>query len=366
MEGLVAEAHRCVNEVRLSTVPSSSPQARRTDQQLPQVPNVSESPFMNQGSFPPPNLQSPVESYGEDSRRDFLPEPPNQGFGTGRFLDSPTEPTSSAFAQSQHQPQYSGSLSSASAFQSQQYGRHVDEFGSPSPSGPIDVPNAGGGRFATFPVKGRSGSIGAAGSGPIVAGGHQTQYRPDEKEPTFSLLSAPQHGPSDSFSSSVAQALAASERDRTSQDEAPPPVRPGRFSKDGPAPSYEASIDSDVNPWAGQKKLGPMDDQLSPPTHARKISNLSDDGAFLAYMSSEPTASTQDRNGGGDEVNDKHVSRHVRFGDVSEINDAPPPPLTPQDHSQFAPSSFEPTGQGQGQGQGQGPERKTSFDNRGM
>ncbi|KAF9448072.1 hypothetical protein P691DRAFT_71215 [Macrolepiota fuliginosa MF-IS2] len=352
VEELVAETHRCVNEVRLSTVPSSA-QPRRVDQQLPQVPNVSESPFMNQGSFSSPR----GDPFADDmTRREVLPDA--QGFGTGRFLDSPTEPVSNAFPQSQQQPQYSGSLSSASAFQSQQYGRGVDEFGTTNPAGPTDAPNAGGGRFATFPVKGRSGSMGATSAGGPMAlgsvGGSQFQSHFDDKEPLSLLSAPPPRRNSDSFSSSVAQALAASELERGSQDE--PLPKPGRFSKDGPAPSYEASIESDVNPWASQR----LGSNLSPSAHTRQTSNLSDDEALLAYMSPGTAAATvattapQDR--GGSSMNDRHVSRHVRFGDVSEIDDELPPPITPQDNPSLNRTSpIESTTQG-----------RASFDNRGV
>ncbi|KXN81947.1 Sphingolipid long chain base-responsive protein PIL1 [Leucoagaricus sp. SymC.cos] len=341
VEGYLAEAHRCVNEVRLSTVPSSS-QPRRHDQQLPQVPSVSESPFMNQASFTsspyPPQIQPPVGSYHEDvSRRDILPEP--QGLGTGRFLDSPIEASTSPFSQAPQQPQYSGSLPSASAFQSQS-GRHVDEFGSTMPSGPIDALGTGGGRFATFPVKARSGSVGNP-----VGGDYQFRLESETKDydGPLSLLSTPPHREqSDSFSSSVAQALAATSRDSRDEDNEPlpPPGRPGRFSKDGPAPSYEASIDSE-SPWSNSPnmKLGP-NDHLAP-THNRQTSNLSDDGALLTYMSPSTASADPAPASGGGAANDKHVSRHVRFGTVSEIDDAPLPPITPQD-SVFSPSP-EPT-----------------------
>lgn len=359
VEELVAEAHRCVNEVRLSTVPSTA-QPRRTDQQLPQVPNVSESPFMNQGSFTSsPYQQQPyaVDTYNDDvSRRDVLPEP--QGFSTGRFLDSPVEGSPSPFAQSQHQSQYSGSLSSASAFQSQS-GRRVDEFGST-----IDAPSAGGGRFATFPVKARSDSFGTTGSG--------FPKRADDKDhdAPLSLLSAPERGQSDSFSSSVAQALAASSVDQKQSFEEPVLGKPGRYSKDGPAPAYESPIDSESNPWGNSSsvgaRLGPNDNQPIS-GHSRQTSDLSGDEALLAYMTSPPTTvDTQGQLGVGGVggVDDKHVSRHVRFGTVSQIDDAPLPPMTPQDSS-FSPSP-DPVGVRSGaqtslQGQGRGE----SFDGQG-
>jgi hypothetical protein len=77
-------------------------------------------------------------------------------------------------------------------------------------------------------------------------------------------------------------------------------------------------------------------------------------------------------------VDDKHVSRHVRFGTVSQIDDASLPPDTPQDRSSFA-SSPEPmtagasglgsAGGGGASTSGQGrveAQRRGSFDDRGM
>jgi hypothetical protein len=119
-----------------------------------------------------------------------------------------------------HSPQhrYSNSLSNA-ALPSSLSGRRVDEFG--TPIGPTD---AGGARFATFPVKARSASTSGIDPG------------------AFSLIATPpptDRRVSDSFSSSVAQALAAT---ASQEPESTPLPKPGRFSKDGPAPSYEASV----------------------------------------------------------------------------------------------------------------------------
>lgn len=129
----------------------------------------------------------------------FSPSPshqPQPRFGEPYSDDSPTP-----------QHHYTGSLSNA-ALPSTLSGRRVDEFGSPADNS--------GARFATFPVKARSPS----------SGGEPGQ---------FSLIATPppDHVQSDSFSSSVAQALAAS---------APHEPAPGRLSKDGPAPSYDASV----------------------------------------------------------------------------------------------------------------------------
>ncbi|KAF5354011.1 hypothetical protein D9756_006915 [Leucocoprinus leucothites] len=397
IESLLAESHRCVNEVRLSTVPSSAqPRASRPpfDQQLPQVPAVTESPFLNQGgSYPSPaqiQVQHPsTDSY--DSRRDVLPD--HQGLTSGRFPDSPTNatnpsPFSQTQGQQQHQPQYSGSLSSASAFQQSQQGDRyggVDEFG--SPTGPIDIGSGGPGgrRFATFPVRTRTGSVGTptgpgavgagAGVNNVGAGGGHSQHRFDtppsiQDTNSFSLLSTPpQRQESDTFSNSVAQALAATSSYDSRNDVSreaqhgdghdddgplPPPGRPGRYSKDGPAPSYESSIaggDSGVNPWAGSQSAtgggagtagnsggARVGAGAGPDINDGTISD--DDEVSLAYGSYHPTISTAPAvgvvaAGASAGVEDKHTSRHVRFGTVSDINSdglpAPLPPVTPQE-----------------------------------
>lgn len=208
-----------------------------------------------------------------------------------------------------------------------------------------------------------SGSIGGVGVG---GGGYPP---PSDERNQFSLLSSPpQRQDSDSFSSSVARALAVS-TEQPSRDEpspspsfaaaAAPVANPGRFSKDGPAPAYESHVENNESPWVTPSTITTAPTRLVEPTHARNISNLSNfsqDEGGLAYMSPP----------GGGFVDDKHVSRHVRFGEVSRINDSPLPPMTPQDSAAPSPISGGPImARQQSQDQGQGQVGPNSFGGRG-
>ncbi|KAF7760087.1 hypothetical protein Agabi119p4_10763 [Agaricus bisporus var. burnettii] len=276
---LVAEAHRCVNEVRLSTVPSNTlpPQ-----QQLPQVPHVSDSPFTSQGGYSPapyPTQHRMTESYSDDPSKRNLVDLQSPTIPLGRF-DSPVE-------QSPQQHQYSNSLSNAILPSSLSGGRRVDEFGSP-----IVEPGGGGGRFATFPVKARSGSTSAAeGAGA-----------------PYSLLATPppDRGQSDSFSSSVAQALAATTTTTTTTNEQIPPSKIGRFANE-PAPSYEASVDLE---------------QSKPSSGSQQSGGGGVEETNLAYMTEREES--------------QHASRHVHFGAADTVPQQEDPLGTPSRQGQQA------------------------------
>lgn len=254
------------------------------------------------------------------------------------------------------EPLYTGSLHLAG---------NLDEFGF-SP-GRADVPSAGGapsvGRFATFPVRPHTASASGAYHADI------SSMRENESLP-FSLLSTPsQREHSSSFTSSVNQALAAAsgshgqvlsgreysgvgsiqQENRCGDDDEllPPPGRPGRLSKDGPAPSYELSVhDSPLLRGVGDRSLVDEGARSSDSGAGKSGLALFDDGVIsddddVETMSAHASAPIHSRppinpTSSKPPVAHLHADRHVRFGVVSNIDspDAPPaalPPMTPPD-----------------------------------
>ncbi|KAF8147991.1 hypothetical protein B0H34DRAFT_803134 [Crassisporium funariophilum] len=338
-ESLVAEAHRCINEVTLSTVASVGFRDRRQyDEKLPGLPqdNLSMVGASQQGGYrtggegyalswspsegkpqpPPPEIQEDSPSY---------PSNPARPYGNGHFndpSDSPSTSTGATFANQLYSPQPQQQLSQGpgASFSSQTMplGRqgapaneeNVDDFGVNSrSSGPLDTFNTAGGRFATFPVKARP---------PGAAPGYTLEDPP-------SLGS--RHPVDNSFSASIAEALdeKAGPIGGTQNRSASPPwsgrlgsessnysegtarategthnhhgggvpwggrfdnastsigagsVTSPPFSSGPPPPPPGAAL---PDPWANATREG----SINAASHSRQPSQLSENDALLAYM----------------------------------------------------------------------------------
>ncbi|KAF5367286.1 hypothetical protein D9615_010459 [Tricholomella constricta] len=284
-EQLLSEAHRCISEVVMSTVPSS----RMSTSSQPGFQNAPPNPFgtphsafqslgmQNTGGQPPQNEWSPHNSSdmtpAGGAPSNYLPAP--QGLGTGEFFNQPGSPTAGPGSPTQPGAPYYSQL--------QNEPRSVDDFGV-HPPGPIDQPGPGsGGRFATFPVKNRP--SGLAG---------------------YTLSDPPVRQESESFSSSVAQALSSSQ--------SPPATVPqaqqgfGEFGR--PDVSYEVSHAATYAPPQGPPPGAAT--QPRPGTawntslHHEERHAPSDEEGGLAYMTNP---------------DDDAASRHVRFGEVNDVDD---------------------------------------------
>jgi len=246
---------------------------------------------------------------------------------------------------------------------------NLDEFGS-SP-GRADVFSAGGaasvGRFATFPVRPHTTSASGIGTGTYRVDASPMR---ENESLSFSLLSTPsQREHSSSFTNSVNQALASTSgshgqilsgqeysgigsiqpENRCDDDDEllPPPGRPGRLSKDGPAPSYELSVhDSPLLRGVNDRSLVDGGARSSDPDTGKSGLALFEDGVIsddddVEAISTHAHVPTHPRppinpTSSKPQVAHLHADRHVRFGVVSSIDspDASPaalPPMTPSD-----------------------------------
>ncbi|KAF8066570.1 hypothetical protein FPV67DRAFT_1767534 [Lyophyllum atratum] len=320
IEQLLTEAHGCMNEVVMSTVPSNSMNTQNILQQNQQIlPQHTPQPSF-QGSFqgmaqnPFSTPQPPFQGVGQPGNggpipsNEWLPHnssdmtpagggPPNflpasQGLGTGQFFEQPGSPT--AGPGSPTHPRYPSQIDQPGALYNSQTElpnqgtpRSVDDFGVNTQSpGLIDNPGPGsGGRFATFPIKNRpSGLAGYSLSDPPSLATRQD---------------------SDSFSSSVAQALSSSQ--------SPPGTVPqaGFSGFNRPELSYEVTHAPSYAPPQGPppgaaSQLGPGGWGMGLQHEDRNAA--SDDEGGLAYMTNS------------EEPQDDAASRHVRFGEVNDVN----------------------------------------------
>lgn len=314
-ESLVSEAHRCINEVSLSVVPSSNPQRPNQLQQFNAPQHPQQTAYQDGAVDPRTGIPLPpaTDGWSPHNSSDMAPGggPPNyllppQNLGTGNFLDqsnmgTPGSPTHPQYA-SQTMPHYPQIESYEPVPQ-----RSVDDFGvNQSPSDPPGI--GGAGRFATFPVKNRA------------PGGSGFSLRDDPPS-----LNA-HHEVGDSFSSSIAEALGTSQQQQQ-QHEAPP-----RVSFDRSAPVYEntptysppqgpppGAYTGSMQDWnANPQNQGGM---YLPPTQGhpgRHSPNQPEDDALLAYMTTP-----------GDDHNIDQIphpgehdeGKHVRFGRVSDVDE---------------------------------------------
>ncbi|TFK32368.1 hypothetical protein BDQ12DRAFT_692575 [Crucibulum laeve] len=346
-ESIVAETHRCISQVTLTTVPVASPREPRRFDQLPTIP---EPQLTGQGqgflqgsalSFTDGN--STIGSSGGWTPRlsnEMSPPsgasylPPMQGLGqNNRFL----EPSDS-----------SGTMGGSSSFMSQPYQQQQQQQGSPTeqrhtipertvddfgvntrPSGLLDTSDTSGGRFATFPVKNRPMGAGAG-------------YTLRDDPPSL----AARHEMGQSLSQSIADALSdernpsghrshGSNGSRGLMDPVPPYEGPFP-TNGGPAPLPPGAAPPVSGPPPDAKPWAALVPRAHSQLHARNRSEQSEDGdGLLAYMTSPHDASDgpdspmatqhqqqpsgQHHNRAGFEHEDHE--KHVRFGSVSDVDD---------------------------------------------
>ncbi|KAF9531466.1 hypothetical protein CPB83DRAFT_786831 [Crepidotus variabilis] len=290
-EALVSDAHHAISEVVLSTVPAAGVRERRQYQPPSDPPKDAgfsggPGPFHDSKPMPPPPRVS----------SDYPPPPRPYS------NDYPSSPASLNKPQAYPWSANGDQPSPHQAYPNEQ--QTVDDFGVNPPrtsGGPMFDPDATGGRFATFPVKGRQG------------GGYSLQDTP-------SLNS--HHEIEPSFASSIAAAL---------DHKDPPPsintasVAPLQFAPRAQPPSQAPPVNPG-NPWA--------DATLA--NHSQKLTISDNDDALLAYMTSV------DDDGDYDESPNRHSvfqgpkgaappaiyedptrshSRHVQFGEVTDVDE---------------------------------------------
>lgn len=375
VEGLVAEAHRCVNEVTLSTVSSVGFRDKRQYEQ--KSPNEPPSSFnsLNIGIGESTsgiwsgdaNLKAPLSSTSQGDDSSFFQTPIRPFASNTSNLSLTTSSGNQPYAPPYQSRVSQGTVSSSLSNTSQPLGVSegaMDDFGiSIRSTGPADNSNIAAGRFATFPVKTRA---------PGSAGGYALHDPP-------SLSGRPLVGDS-SFSTSIAEALHEKEdikaetlspwsnrfndrselslnsqgttgaaensynsstthwEGRPDNDNPPPfeglpPVsitapllqdkRSSGQSSSLPQPLPGAQL---ANPWTSPVREGPL--QVSGDSH--RTSRLSDnDDALLAYMTSAdgeespphtavpPTTNTTSS---ASTTNKEEEGRHVRFGSVEDVD----------------------------------------------
>ncbi|KAG6878967.1 hypothetical protein C0992_006261 [Termitomyces sp. T32_za158] len=186
-EQLLSEAHRCIDEVRLSTVPvnPNPPRAFQQSEQQSMQPDLQSGLGMQgptqlpvnppQSAFnipgltsqtewqpqpqPQPRAQPPnLQSQNTDDQYHHLPVP--QGLGTGQFLEHPEHPASFNFDHQRFSSQSTLPGSPHHAIDGHPAPpRSVDDFGVNTNSfghGQMDPSGQGGSRFATFPANHRN------------------------------------------------------------------------------------------------------------------------------------------------------------------------------------------------------------------
>ncbi|THV06750.1 hypothetical protein K435DRAFT_743288 [Dendrothele bispora CBS 962.96] len=261
VEGLLTDAHRCVNEVTFSTVPAPDSQPR--ERPTPALPPLED----------PGALSAPQHL---ESGHFFDPSDMSGTFSMS-MTSGGSNPSSPIHAQ---QPSYQPSSESYS-FRAPAVApepapsQSMDDFGISSPAqvNGGNLPHAG--RFATFPVKNTQGQ------------GYALRGDP----PTLGERSNPEVDDEDSFSSVVAAALSA--QSRTSFDEPAPAYEISR----PPGAAAPATMD---DPWAGASSH-----------HTRQDSEVG-----LAYMTNTeeeqiPPAASHTR---------QASEKQVRFGDVEDVD----------------------------------------------
>ncbi|KAF9472910.1 hypothetical protein BDN70DRAFT_886445 [Pholiota conissans] len=364
-ENYVAEAHRCINEVVLSTVPSVGFRDRhqyenRAQEASGYQPGGDSAYGMNADPWTPTDTK-PMPPPPLRSSNDY---PAQRPYGGDDGPSSPLATTGSSF---QNQPnQYQQPYGSPPMQQQQQPLSTMDDFGvSNRSAGLVDNSNTSGGRFATFPVKRPNGgyslqdppllgprpdqessfsdSIAAAldghteetshategphsqgGSwiagrfipGPPSSYGTEETTRAVEGPPSF-IGQQSRDTPQSSYKSSASPPpqirLPSPQRQFTSQSSPLPPPPPG------------AALPDLSDPWANANRDG----SLQAASHTRGISEISGNDDLLAYMTtpqSEPPspmtpthAMHSNELAAADEEEQQRISRHVRFGDVKDV-----------------------------------------------
>lgn len=308
----MSEAQRCVSEVVFSSTTSSEPprfnQPQDSSARSPSDPDYPRGDAGPGGSSDwasiPGSPQALEHSYGNPPN--YLGTP--QGLELGHFLDGPDSPSTGTGPSEPHP---------MSMYPPSQGNRSVDDFG------PMDNGNAGGGRFATFPVKNTS-------------RGYSLRDDPPSLDP-----SGAQHEAGQSFSMSIAEALGSSSM-ATPNGQLPPgaappmPIpRPHGMGRDidEPAPSYDAPHSPGYDPTTpraaayapppgpppGQSIPNPWTEQQGNDRRSQ-YSEASDSGDVqLAYMADAGPDHTHD------DVSRPSLEassvKQVRFGDVSDVEE---------------------------------------------
>ncbi|KAF8804854.1 hypothetical protein BYT27DRAFT_7142990 [Phlegmacium glaucopus] len=339
VEGLVAEAHRCVNEVTLSTVPSVGFRDRRQYERKSSNAQASfNSPQVDYGEPPKgdPWLSGDGKATLQDDTSSYFQTPvrPFASSGYSEKNNSSTLSLTTSLGNQPYAPPYQPQVSQGPANSSlsqplslpQKLGVHegvVDDFGvNVRSTVPVDISNAGS-RFATFPVKARppGSSGGYSLQDPPSLGGRNLvgdssfsasiaealHGKEDSKADTLSPWNNRFNGGSESSIISTARATEGSYNQSTTSwggrsDNDPPPFEglppvsitaplsqipadnskrsSGQFSP-LPLPPPGAAPPDLANPWNNSPREG----SIQAPSHSRQPSHLSEsDDALLAYM----------------------------------------------------------------------------------
>jgi len=380
VEGLVAEAHRHVNEVALSSVPTVGFRDRRQYEQKSH--NAYGDPPKSEAWLSgDAKSQPPPPSALQDDNSSYLQTPNRPFAGSGYFSEKANSSNlslPSSLGNQQYAPPYQaqlnqGTVNSQTFPSSHQLGVNegaVDDFGVHVRStAPVD---AAANRFATFPVKARPpGSSGGYSlqDPPSLGGRNLTasdssfsasvaealHEKEDLKVDTLSPWGNRFKSGSELSVNSTARATEGSYNQSSSSwggrsDHDPPPFEElppvsvtaplsqapaERSSGQLPQPPPGAAPPELVNPWTNSPREG----SIQAPSHSRRPSHLSENhDALLAYMTTAdgesiyqesppntavlisvpPATATMTSLSAQTKNEEEH--RHVRFGAVEDVN----------------------------------------------
>ncbi|KAF4609479.1 hypothetical protein D9613_012300 [Agrocybe pediades] len=329
-ESIVADAHRCINEVVLSTVPSSGIRERQqyTQQAAPQIPaqgfggpgesyGPSSAPLSPIESKPqPPYPVQFTESENPQSAQVYANQ--NDTPRSPLMNSGPSFPSNSY--PSQHQQEYTG-LSTFSQPKLELLPQIMDDFGVNTRSpGMSDASNPPGGRFATFPVKNPGYSL------------HDPPRQADQEEKSFSASIAEALDVQGSSASALISDRSLNHQTSTApwevkSNETATSISSVSTSPLPPPPPGAAPPDLSKS-WSN-----PNIEQPTQKGHKSSLSGDNIDDALLAYMTNAEVDNDQhteegpSNNGKGalgvpEHEDEQHrVSRHVRFGEVEDAEE---------------------------------------------
>jgi len=260
-ERLIAEALRAVNGVTLTTIPTLDPPERRSYHTEPDPPFV--PAVQDEKPIPVPKDSSDYPEF----------VPPAQSFSND------VQTSSKSLSQRPNLNPWSEVQVGPSAFPLTQERSSIDDFGMKlvrSNTGPLDLNNGPGGRFATFPVKARP----------------TESTLPPPPLPTFTLDPLPLqtgHDLGPSFASSIADAL---EHNNGADPFADSTTASNTPSSLLPLPPAGIKPSVSTNPWSDT-----MEDTSR--SQLRKSNLSDDDDALLAYLIS------------GDEEGERSTPRQI-------------------------------------------------------
>jgi hypothetical protein len=299
-QSLVTEAQRCVNGVAFTSVPSM--------ERTPSFQSPSLASKLSPGGDAQRAERSNLSMVATDGGTGPFPAPqylstPSglSGQGLGHFLNPSDAPST--------QTNFDSETATVGQSREPSQAYSVDDMGVTGPvqgkdSGTSSWAKSGGGRFATFPVKtsgvgrGIGRGVSLTDDGPSSTRIGENGAESQRKEPSFEL--------------EVTQAL-------FERSQAPGAQLPASYQQDsgdtvgGWLQSTPYAGSGDVGgssrvgaapELAGDSMKNPWGDNAS--SHRRNESDLS---AQLAYTADS------------DEVHDERISRHVRFGGVSDVDE---------------------------------------------